>query len=195
MGQGHLWRVHRGAGAARTACGQNTTNSAYTFAAVGYTPNAYLAAVEANLQTLATGFPTKPVWQYINYIFGPADQGVALMTSLGMWALSHPNVGLGCPDVGGNATFHPAGYDVLLPSTFHGLLPFNVAIESMDYDMMYTDGLMQTWQEATGPAPNGMAAQFVVWSDVTGTGHAFTTAQAATFLTTHADPNTAPPMY
>jgi hypothetical protein len=119
-------------------------------------------------------FPTLPVFQYINFLPQGAPSESAALKTLGDWALTKRNIGLGCPDVGGSATFSPPCYDTLMNAKSQKHLAFNVAIEPMDYDAPITTGLAATYAEATDAAPNGMAAQFVVWQHVTGARHVFT---------------------
>jgi hypothetical protein len=126
---------------------------------------------------------------------GMPNESAALKT-LGDFALNNPNIGLGCPDVGGGTAFSPPGYDTLINPMYQLHLPFNVAIEPMDYDAAITKGLSFTYAEATGPAAQGgMAAQFVVWQHVEGNNHVFTIDDVAKFLPNNPDPNTALPTY
>jgi hypothetical protein len=170
------------------------TATAGATANAGYSPTGYITAIKKNLTTLTTAFPTKPVFQYINFLPGGVPSQSAALTALAGWALENPHVGIGCPDVGGNSTFHPPGYDTLMSATYQHHLPFNVAIEPMDYGSAYTTGLDATFAEATGAAPGGMAAQFVVWWYSQGAGNVFTIDQVGAYVATHANLNTAPPM-
>jgi hypothetical protein len=164
-------------------------------ASVGYTAAKYVAAIEDNLTTLVASFPNLPAFQYINFLPQAVPSESAALKSLADWALTKRNIGLGCPDVGGSATFSPPGYDVLMNAAYQTHLPFNVAIEPMDYDAPITTGLAATYAEATGKAPNGMAAQFVVWQYVTGASHVFTIDDVAAYLPSHPNPNVALPTY
>jgi hypothetical protein len=175
-----------------TATGETMT---YPLATVGYTSMGYVGAIEDNLTAAATAFPTKPVFQYINFLAHGVPSESAALQSIGTWALGLKprHIGLGCPDVGGNSSFHPFGYDTLMNATYQLHLPFNVAIEPMDFDKAITTGLDATYAEAIGPAPGGMAAQFVVWWYEQGTGHVFNIDDVAAYLPGHPDPNTALP--
>jgi hypothetical protein len=164
-------------------------------ASVGYTPSGYLGAIQDNLTTLVGLFPNLPVFQYINFLPQGVPSESAALKSLGDWALTKRHIGLGCPDVGGSTTFSPFGYDTLMNAKYQTHLAFNVAIEPMDYDAPITTGVAATYAEATGVAPNGMAAQFVVWQHVTGGSHVFTIDNVAAYLPSHPDPNVALPTY
>jgi hypothetical protein len=175
-----------------TSAGETAANPLTNF---GYTGANYVAAIEANLLALSTSFPTLPIFQYINFLSHGVPSPSAALQALGDWALLHRNIGLGCPDVAGTPSFHPPGYDTLMNPKYQSHLPLNVAIEPMDYATAQTTGLSATYTEATGQAPNGMAAQFVVWWHVQGTGHAFTVDDVATYLGAHPNPNVALPSW
>jgi hypothetical protein len=176
-----------------TSTGAGGTTS---LASVGYTSADYVSAIEANLSALSTAFPTKPVFQYINFLPTPGGSEVDALKSIGDWALKQRHIGLGCPDVGGNSSFHPPGYDTLMDTKYQVNLPFNVAIEPMDFGSKYTSGLKETYAEATElAADGGMAAQFVVWWHEEGKENVFTIDDVAKFLPTHPNPNVAPPKY
>jgi hypothetical protein len=165
------------------------TNNMYPLTAVGYSPGGYLTAIKANLSALNAAFPTKPVFQYINFL---PNGSSSELQSIGDFALTQRNVGLGCPDVAGNS-YDPPGYDTLINPHYQLHLPFNVAVEPMDFSTAYTPSIQATYARATNVAQDGgMAAQFVMWWYVQGgAGNAFTIDQVANYLLSHPDPNVA----
>jgi hypothetical protein len=175
-----------------SACSEGTV----PLANVGYMPGGYLSALEADTQSLADAFHGVPAFQYINFISQlPSAQQTTALQQFADWALLHPTVGLGCPDVATQGLNSP-GYPVLMNPKYQGVLPYDVAVESPDYASARASSLDASYALAVSPAPNGMAAQIVVWADVNSSaGNVFTIQDVANYLPTHPDPNTAPPTW
>lgn len=163
-------------------------------ASVGYTQPVYLTALERDAARLVVALPTKPIMQYINF-FPPNATAVQYLRSLADWALAHPHVGLGCPDVAPKIS--PPGYDVLEDAKYQGHLPFNVAVEAPDYGSVRTTGLLATYDLAIQPATTGMRAQMVTWFDdgTGGSGDVFSLADVSRYIAQHPMPNTARPTW
>ncbi len=143
----------------------------------GYDPDVYLGGLEADVLAAGLAFPGVPVFQYINFMPGSANESADL-AKYASWAVLHPFAGAGCPDVAplpypgrpdGCVTQAfskaPPGYAILLDASVQGTIPFNVAIEREDMLLCATPDLKSTYDTAIKPGPNGMAAQYVVWSD------------------------------
>ncbi len=143
----------------------------------GYSPDVYLAGLEADVLAAGAAFPGVPVFQYINFMPGSSNQSADL-AKYAAWAASRPFAGIGCPDVAplpylarpaGCTTQAfskaPPGYTVLLDKSVQGTIPFNVAVERQDMLLCATPDLISTYDTAIKGAPAGMGAQYVVWSD------------------------------
>jgi hypothetical protein len=172
-----------------TACSEGSV----PFADVGYTQASYLAALEDDALHLTQAFPTKPVFQYANFL-PPNNNALSYLTQFADWALLHPHVGLGCPDVA--TTISPPAYDILKSASYQGRLPFDVAVETPDFQPARTPSLQATYDVATVAAPSGMGAQMVTWANVkNATGNVFTIADVATYIGSNPFPNTKPPTW
>jgi hypothetical protein len=117
------------------------------------------------------------VFQYINFMPGSSNEAADL-AKYTSWAVLHPFAGAGCPDVAplpypnrpdGCTTQAfskaPPGYTELLDPKIQGTMPFNVAVERQDMLLCATPDLVSTYDTAIQKGPNGMSAQYVVWSD------------------------------
>jgi hypothetical protein len=143
----------------------------------GYSPDVYLAGLEADVLAAGAAFPGVPIFQYVNFMPGSSNEAADL-AKYATWAVLHPFAGAGCPDVAplpypnrpdGCTTqafsTAPPGYQILLDASVQGTIPFNVAIEREDMLLCATPDLVSTYDTAIKKGPAGMAAQYVVWSD------------------------------
>lgn len=159
-------------------------------ASIGYTQPVYLHAIEANLLSLIAAFRNKPIFQYINFFPPNKDAGIYL-EQLADFAVAHPNVGLGCPDVGPKMS--PPGYDVLKNATYQRRLPFNVAVEAPDFGAARTTGLQPTYDLAVV----GMRAEYVSWFAGGGNGptDVFSLDDVSRYVAKHPIPNITVPTW
>ena len=147
---------------------------------LGFTQDAYLAGIEDYLSAAVAAFPSKPAFAIINF-FPPNNSAVQYLTQLAEWALLHPHVGLGCPDVSANIS--PPGYEILRSPRYQHGLHFNVEVESPDYRADRTTGIAQTWKLATAAAPDGFNGAMVTWANVRNlSGNVFDLADVSAFL-------------
>lgn len=160
---------------------------------VGYTQASYVAGIESYLGASAQAFPRHPSFLHINFM-PPNNTAGPYLAQLAAFALAHPNVGLGCPDV--ITTMSTPAYSILGDAQTQQRLPFDVEIQAMDYQPGYNADVASVFTKASAPAPNGFYAGFVTWVNIrNAAGNAFTIADVANYLRTHALPHTAPPTY
>jgi hypothetical protein len=173
-----------------------TAQGPVPLSSVGYTADDYLSSLTGTLAALTApgAFPHTPVIQYINF-FSLARKPVDSLTQLAQFAADHPHAGIGCPDVGSVSGFHPPGYDVLGAPTFQGVVPFNVAVESPDFESARNATLAGAYARAIHPASKGgFGAQMVAWADVENLGtRPFDLQDVSDYIRNHPMPNTAPP--
>jgi hypothetical protein len=164
---------------------------------VGYTHDTYFTGLTDIIASLTApdSFPKTPVIEYINFFPPNGNDATTYLTRIAEFAAAHPHAGLGCPDVGSVASFHPPGYDVLGSATFQGVVPFNVAVETPDYETDRNATLAGAYGRAiNGSSHGGFGAQMVAWSDLeTKGGRAFDLQDVSDYIRTHPMPNTAPP--
>ena len=87
---------------------------------------------------------------------------------MGDWMLEHPHTGTGTPDLkpkSPKTATHPCAN----PS-YQGRVPCNPDVQAGDYAVSVTDSLDQTFQHATGPAPDGLSASYLTFSYAVGSG-------------------------
>ena len=181
---------HRGAFAGIVLPETALSEGKKSLASVGYTQPVYRDAIEANLLSLVGALPNTPVFQYINF-FPPNKNADQYLADLADFALAHPTVGLGCPDVA--PAISPPGYDILEDPGYQDRLPFDVAIEAADFGSARTTGLSPTYQLAV----TGMRAQYVSW--FAGGGNdaddVFSLADVSAYIAKHPMPNTDVPTW
>ena len=111
---------------------------------------------------------------------------------MGDCMLEHPHTGTGTPDlkpkIPKTAT-HPCAN----PS-YQGRVPCNPDVQAGDYAVSVTDSLDQTFQYATGPAPEGLSASYLTFSYAVGPGPNAFTVDVSRYIASHPTPNiSAPP--
>jgi hypothetical protein len=194
LATGLLGTAHIGALAGivfpETACsGCDTTNTAYD-------QPTYLMALEANATATVAAFPTTLVFQYINF-FPPNNTANQYLVSYANFALATPHVGVGCPDLA--PLFDPPEYAILESSTYQGRVPMAPAVENPDFGSGRASpegGVAATYSLGIDPSSQGgMGAQIISWSNANDSTNVFTLDDVAAYITTHANPNTAPPTW
>ncbi len=175
--------------------------SAATLSEVMYNADTYLAALEANAQTLSASASGIPITQYLNEYSpdgGTLGTDFDYLTAYTTFATQHPPIGIGCPDVASGTWGKdsvPTAYPILLDSSYHGVVPFNVSVQQTDYEAPRAASLDATYAVATGSDSGDMAAQFVNWQDIDPPGAVFGFSDAAPYVMQHPDPNSARPTW
>jgi hypothetical protein len=157
-----------------------------------YTPAAYVAAIEGDVNAAITAFPNVVAFQYINFL-PPASTQDQYLVQLADFALATPHAGLGCPDLGSKLNLPE--YPLFESAKYQGRVPLAPAVESPDYQSTATASLAATYSLGTNPAPNGMRAQIITWDDVKNTSDVFTIDDVAAYIASHPNPNTAAPTW
>ncbi len=125
----------------------------------GYSQPKMVEALTQILRTSAGAFPSKVVFQYINFL-PPNAQARPYLKEIADFALRTPGIGLGCPDLA-PALDTPA-YGILKDPKY-AALPMNPAVQAPDLDLDRTTGVEATMDLGLRPAPAGMGAEYVTW--------------------------------
>jgi chitodextrinase len=162
-------------------------------AEAGYDPYAYMRGLQADLLATVDAAPRLPVFYYHEGGFVSMDgESVHAGTVMGDWMLEHPHTGSGTPDLkpkSPKTATHPCAN----PS-YQGRVPCNPDVQAGDYAVSVTDSLDQTFQYATGPAPDGLSASYLTFSYAVGSGpNAFTFADVSRYIASHPTPNSSTP--
>ena len=152
-------------------------------------PVRYMQGLQGDLLAAVDAAPRIPVFYYHEGGFVSMDgESVHAGTVMGDWMLEHPHTGTGTPDLkpkSPKTATHPCAN----PS-YQGRVPCNPDVQAGDYAVSVTDSLDQSFQYATGPAPDGLSASYLTFSYAVGSGpNAFTFADVSRYIANHPTPN------
>jgi hypothetical protein len=162
-------------------------------AEAGYDPYAYMTGLQADLLAAVDAAPHLPVFYYHEGGFVSMDgESVNAGSVMGDWMLQHPHTGTGTPDLKPKEP-KSSGHPCANPA-YQGRIPCNPDVQAGDYALSRTDSLDQSFQYATGPAPDGLLASYLTFSYGVGSGpNAFTFEDVSRYITSHPMPNTSVP--
>jgi hypothetical protein len=160
---------------------------------VGYDPNRYMQALQANMVTATTQAPRLiAILYYEGGFIDMPGSSIDAGTTFGNFLMQTPRTAVGMADLkpkDPKGTSHPCANATYQPFTVCA-----PAVQAGDYSTSVTDSFEQSFRYATDLAPTGLDSSFLTFSYAVSSGtNAFTFADVSNAIASHPIPNTTPP--